>query len=87
MEVTHLWELVSGLATIVALVVACTASQQQAAAHVLSMSSETCVRIAKARGRSDIAAYCGITHEAADVLGKALDDQVCTVPERDGGHD
>lgn len=62
------------------LVVACTPAQRSTAERVLTMSAEACVHLATARGRTDIAAYCGLTEDAVQVLQAALDEPVCAVP-------
>lgn len=64
--------------------VGCTKQQGDVAERILTMSARACVQVAQAKGRTDIAAACGLTEDAVEILSKSLDDQVCTLPT-DGG--
>ena len=70
-----------------AVLCSCTRQQGDVALRVLTMSAESCVAVAKANGRTDIATYCGLTDSALDILQASLADQVCTLPPADAGHD
>jgi hypothetical protein len=67
--------------------VACSAAANRNAERVLTMTAAMCAQIAQAKGRTDIAQYCGIAESAVPVLGAALEMTACEVPDagpRDG---
>lgn len=51
----------------------CTAQQAQTGAHLLTVSSDVCVAIAKSKGRDDLATLCTLTHDGAEVLDRATE--------------
>jgi hypothetical protein len=63
------------------LALACTTTQAQTAAHVVSVSADVCEAIARAKGRDDLAALCRATSDGAQILDRATEPDVCAVPD------
>ena len=65
--------------------IACTTTQAQTAAHVVSVSADVCEAIARAKGRDDLAALCRATSDGAQILDRATEPDVCAVPDAGAG--
>lgn len=81
---------ISAAAVVASLAIAalcsCTRAQGDAAMRLLTMTAESCVRVAAAQGRADIAQACGLTDDALTILQASLADQQCAIPT-DAGRD